>query len=121
MIMNEIDDRKVEFITMMESYKQLVLHSYIFFINWTKKGKPLFKFLYLHFDRSNFRHLIIGSNHLRNYDYIEYNSKLLFDILSDNNNPKYNEQFELIIKDDYYELIVDRIKGLSFMSEYLNL
>lgn len=106
----------------INEYKTLRFKGYFFALTYSKKGKIIYDRNFLiRFEKENFRHLILGTNHLQNDHLIEKNSKKLFDELSTLTKTNYltSKNFKLIITDPNYNTIIDRLENIKNLDSLL--
>lgn len=106
----------------IETYKKLRKTGYFFALTYSKKGKILYDTnLFIKFDKENFRHLILGTDHLENDNDIEKNSKILFDEFAklNINTCMNNPNFKKIITDKKYSTIIDRLENIAKLDTLL--
>lgn len=99
----------------INAYKNLRSIGYFFSLIYSKKGKHFYDTSFLiRFEKESFRHLILGTKHLEDDRFIEKNSKLLFDELSQltPSNCMSNQNFKTIVNDSNYHDIHDRLENI---------
>lgn len=106
----------------INAYQTLRFKGYFFALTYSKKGKIIYDTSFLiRFEKENFRHLILGTKHLKNDHIIEKNSKKLFDELSSLTITNYStsKNFNLIITDPNYSTIIDRLENIKNLDSLL--
>lgn len=106
----------------INAYQTLRFKGYFFALTYSKKGKIIYDTSFLiRFEKENFRHLILGTKHLKNDHIIEKNSKKLFDELSNLTITNYStsKNFNLIISDPNYSTIIDRLENIKNLDSLL--
>ena len=106
----------------INAYQTLRFKGYFFALTYSKKGKIIYDTSFLiRFEKENFRHLILGTKHLKNDQFIEKNSKKLFDELSSLTITNYStsKNFKLITSDPNYSTIIDRLENIKNLDSLL--
>lgn len=106
----------------INAYQTLRFKGYFFALTYFKKGKIIYDTSFLiRFEKENFRHLILGTKHLKNDQFIEKNSKKLFDELSSLTITNYStsKNFKLITSDPNYSTIIDRLENIKNLDSLL--
>lgn len=106
----------------INAYQTLRFKGYFFALTYSKKGKIIYDTSFLiRFEKENFRHLILGTKHLKNDHIIEKNSKKLFDELSSLTITNYStsKNFNLIVTDPNYSTIIDRLENIKNLDSLL--
>lgn len=106
----------------INAYQTLRFKGYFFALTYSKKGKIIYDTSFLiRFEKENFRHLILGTKHLKNDHIIEKNSKKLFDELSNLTITNYStsKNFNLIVTDPNYSTIIDRLENIKNLDSLL--
>ena len=106
----------------INAYQTLRFKGYFFALTYSKKGKIIYDTSFLiRFEKENFRHLILGTKHLKKDHIIEKNSKKLFDELSSLTITNYStsKNFNLIITDPNYSTIIDRLENIKNLDSLL--
>lgn len=99
----------------INAYKKLRFIGYFFSLTYSKKGKQIYDTSFLiRFEKESFRHLILGTEHLENDRFVEKNSKVLFDELSELSitDCMSNRNFNTIVTDPKYSDIQDRLENI---------
>jgi hypothetical protein len=106
----------------INAYQTLRFKGYFFDLTYSKKGKIIYDTSFLiRFEKENFRHLILGTKHLKNDQFIEKNSKKLFDEFSSLTITNYStsKNFNLITSDPNYSTIIDRLENIKNLDSLL--